>query len=140
MGLLTDILREIPLSAVLKEKVAAIEAEKARLETDNAILKDDLREAKTKIAQLEKRLQPKGHPADVDETDALLLKEIALAGDTDCSAQYLAGKVGLSATVIELRLQRLCDTEYLTAWSLGGPDCYSLLPKSRAYLVGNNLI
>ena len=42
MGLLTDILKEIPQAAVLKEKIADIEAKYAASDTENAILKDDL--------------------------------------------------------------------------------------------------
>ena len=45
MGLLTDIAKEIPISAVLKEKIEALEAENGALKTEVAILKDDLREA-----------------------------------------------------------------------------------------------
>ena len=52
MGLVSDILKEIPLSAVLKEKIVAIEAENASLQTEVAILKDDLREAKAENKRL----------------------------------------------------------------------------------------
>ena len=49
MGLLTDILKEIPQAAVLREKIASIEAKYAAADTENAILKDDLRQAIFKI-------------------------------------------------------------------------------------------
>jgi len=48
MGLFTDIAKEIPISAVLKEKIETLEAENASLKTEVAILKDDFREAKAK--------------------------------------------------------------------------------------------
>ena len=46
MGLLTDILKEVPLSTELRKKIAKTEAENDALKTENVILKDDLREAK----------------------------------------------------------------------------------------------
>lgn len=66
MGLLTDILKEIPQAAVLKEKIATIEDKYAATETANAILKDDLREAKAQIKQLQdqtEKLTPKANLA-----------------------------------------------------------------------------
>jgi len=69
MGVITDILKEIPLSAVLKERLAEAELKMATLEKDNAILKDenaalkqkntalnaDLQQAKQEIANLAQR-------------------------------------------------------------------------------------
>lgn len=140
MSVLADILKEIPLSAILKEKVATIEAENATLKTENAVLKDDLREAKTQLVKLGKRIEELANNPDLDETDVLLLKEIALANESEASAEYVANKVNLKPTVVELRLRRLTDTDYVIAWSIGGSDCFSLQPKSRAYLIKNNLI
>ena len=53
MGLLTDIAKEIPISAVLREKVETLEVENASLKTEVATLKDDLREAKAKNKRLQ---------------------------------------------------------------------------------------
>lgn len=53
MGFLTDILKEVPLSAVLKEKVATLEDKYASLETELAIKKDDLRAAQSENQKLQ---------------------------------------------------------------------------------------
>lgn len=52
MGIITDILKEIPLSAVLRErlagqevKMAALEAENASLKAQNAVLKTELQKS-----------------------------------------------------------------------------------------------
>jgi hypothetical protein len=34
----------------------------------------------------------------------------------------------------------LIDIEYLSAWSTGGPDRYALEPKSREFVIKNNLL
>jgi len=72
MSILTDILKEIPLSAVLRErlseaesKMAALEKENAILKTENAILKTenetlrmDLQKAHTEIETLKNLPKP----------------------------------------------------------------------------------
>lgn len=138
MGLLTEILKEVPLSAELRKKIAKIEAENDGLKTENVILKDNLREAKAQIIKLEKRIDHFTHNPELDETDILILKEIALT--TDPAASYIAEKLNLSLTIIDFRLQRLIDIDYLSTWSIGGAERYSLQPKSQEYLIKNNLI
>jgi hypothetical protein len=49
MSLFTDILKGLPENAVLRSKVADAEARYAALETENAILKDDLRDARIRV-------------------------------------------------------------------------------------------
>jgi len=138
MGLLTDILKEVPLSAELRKKVAKTEAEHDGLKTENVILKDNLREAKAQIIKLEKRIDQFTHIPELDETDILILKEIALTSDPPAS--HLAEKLKLDKATVEFRLQRLIDIDYLSIWSIGGAERYSLQPKSREYLIKNNLI
>jgi hypothetical protein len=138
MGWLTDLFKDVPLSDELRRKLATVEAENDALKTDNVILKDDLREAKAEILRLEKRLDQFTHHPELDETDVLILKEIALTSDP--AASYLAGKLSLDMGILEFRLQRLIEIDYLSTWSIGGSERYSLEPKSREYLVKHNLI
>jgi predicted RNase H-like nuclease (RuvC/YqgF family) len=138
MGWLTDIFKDVPLSAELREKLATIEAENDALKTDNVILKDDLREAKAQILTLEKRLDQFAHHSELDETDLLILKEIALTSEP--AASYLAAKLNLDLSIVDFRLERLREIDYLSTWSIGGSERYSLEPKSREYLIKHNLI
>jgi fructose-specific phosphotransferase system component IIB len=57
MGLFTDILKGLPENAVLRSKVAKAEERYGALETENAILKDDLRDAKAVIAELKQQVK-----------------------------------------------------------------------------------
>jgi predicted RNase H-like nuclease (RuvC/YqgF family) len=138
MGWLTDIFKDVPLSAELREKLETVEAESDALKTDNVILKDDLREARVQILTLEKRLEQFAHHSELDETDALILKEIALTSEP--AATYLVTKLNLELSVVELRLEQLTDLDYLSTWSIGGVERYSLEPKGREYLIKKNLI
>jgi len=138
MGWLTDIFKDVPLSGELREKLATVEAESDALKTDNVILKDDLREARAQILTLEKRLEQFEHHSELDQTDVLILREIALTSEP--AASYLVTKLNLELSVVELRLEQLTDLDYLSTWSIGGVERYSLEPKGREYLIKKNLI
>ena len=138
MGWLTDLFKDVPLSPELRAKLETIETENDALKTDNVILKDDLREAKAEIIRLSKRLDQFTHNPELDDTDVKILQEIALTSDP--AASYLARKLNLDVGTIEFRLQRLTEIDYVSTWSIGGSERYSLQPKSREYLVKHNLI
>jgi predicted RNase H-like nuclease (RuvC/YqgF family) len=138
MSWLTDLFKDVPLSLQLREKLAAVESEVDGLKTDNVLLKDDLREAKSQVLRLEKKLEEFSHRPELDETDVQILKEIALTTDPEIS--YLASRLAVEKGVLEFRLQRLADIDYLSTWSIGGSERYSLEPKGREYLVKHNLI
>jgi DNA-binding NtrC family response regulator len=53
----SDLLKEIPLSADLKRKIAEIETKYAATETENVILKDDLRKARAEIETLKNQIE-----------------------------------------------------------------------------------
>ncbi len=138
MGWLTDLFKDVTLSPELLEKLAAVEAESDALKTDNVILKDDLRQAKTQILRLEKRLDQFTHHPDLDEVDVRILQEVALTSEP--AAAHLAPKLNLELGVVDFRLEQLTETDYLSAWSIGGVERYSLRPKGREYLIRHNLI
>jgi hypothetical protein len=141
MSLLTEILKEIPLSTVLREKIATIEAANAALETENAILKDDLREARIELAKLQQHTHELTHNSELDETDIDLLKRVAAGGrEGDPNLTEIAKGFEPGVGVAKHRIHRLVDLNYLHAWSLGMGDCYQLQPKAREYLIKNNLL
>ena len=133
MGWLTDLFTHAPLSPQLREKLAAVESEVDGLKTDNVLLKDDLREAKAQVLRLEKKLDEFTHRPELDEIDVQILKEIALT--TDPEITYLMSRLNEEKNALEFKLQRLVDIEYLSTWSIGGSERYSLELKGREYLV-----
>ena len=138
MGWLTDVFKDIPLPLELRAKLAAVEAENDSLKTDNVILKDDLRQAKAELLRLEKRLDQYTHTSELDETDINILKEVALTSEP--AAAYLSAKLNIEVGVVDFHLEQLTETDYLSAWSIGGVERYSLRPKGREYLIRHNLI
>ena len=138
MGWLTDLFRDVPLSGELREKLASVEAETDGLKTDNVILRDDLREAKAQILRLQKQLDQHTHHPELDETDVRILQEVALTSEP--AASYLSKKLNIDFGVVDFRLAQLNETDYLSAWCIGGVERYSLRPKGREYLIRHNLI
>lgn len=138
MGWLTDLFKDVPLSAELREKLADVEAENDAVKTDNVILKDDLRQAKAQILKLEKKLDTYSHDPELDETDIGILKEVAVTSEPPAS--YLAKKLSIDLGALDFRLEQLTETDYLSAWSIGGIERYSLRPKGREYLIKHNLV
>jgi len=137
MAWLTDLFKDVPLSLELREKLAAVEMELDAAKTDNVILKDDLRQAKAEILRLERKLEQFAHESELDETDIRILKEVALTSEPPAS--YLSTKLNIELGVVDFRLEQLTDTDYLSAWTIGGVERYSLRPKGREYLIKHNL-
>ena len=138
MGWLTDLFGDVPLSVELREKLAAVEAENDALKTDNLLLRDDLREAKAQTLRLQKQVDGYTNQAELDETDIRILQEVALTSEP--AASYLSKKLNIDFGVIDFRLAQLTETDYLSAWSIGGVERYSLRPKGRDYLIKHNLV
>lgn len=138
MGWLTDLFKDVPLTPELLQKLAAVEAESDALKTDNVILKDDLREAKAQILRLEKKLDHFMHETELDEVDARILQEVALTSEP--AAAHLAPRLNLEIGVVDFRLDRLTQTDYVSTWTIGGVERYSLRPKGQEYLIRHNLI
>jgi hypothetical protein len=72
-GTTNRILKDIPLSANLREKIRTFEAENRPEKTENTILEDDLREAPSRLQELEAKLGAATQKPDVDEILRYLL-------------------------------------------------------------------
>jgi hypothetical protein len=141
MGLLTDILKEIPQAAVLKEKIASIEAKYAAADTENAILKDDLRKAQAEIAKLRKQVEDLTPKDDLNTTEQYLIVLVARNIETGGKpAAVYSQHVGLKPEVVQIYLDSLYDRDYLSRVGINGDTFYDLTPKAREYILKNKLL
>ncbi len=143
MGLLTDIIKEIPHTAVLQEKITAVEAKYAATETENSILKDDLREAKAEIAKLKKQVEELSHKEDLDETELNLLLCIGKVDFGHAVAGVLQSNFfqDLSLERVKYHLTRLEELGYArmtVIGRLGGQ--YRVTQNGRKLLLDKNLL
>src|SRR5688572_5614147 len=141
MGLLTDILKEIPQAAVLKEKIAAIEAKYAAADTENAILKDDLRKANAEIAKLKKQVEDLTHKDDLDETEIDLLHRVAQTDYDNATAQIIGQRLNISPVRLDYHFARLEESGYIEGGLIDDFGLhYGLTQKGRALLIAKNLV
>jgi predicted nuclease with TOPRIM domain len=142
MGWLTDLLKEIPISAVLKEKLVAVEAKHSEVEDENARLKDDLRHAKGQIKTLECRIAALTNTNDLPPVEIEILK--LLADHRELEKQTLCRKFQLHPQSLRYHFEKLYLEGYIShvevSVSTGIDDVYSLKHKGREYLTRKNLI
>ncbi len=141
MGLLGDVLQEIPTNAVLREKVSVVEAKYAAIETENAILKDDLRKAQAEIQQLKDEVSRLTPTFDPDETELNILTFLARR-DKAISKHELADALQLHSTKIDYYLHKLKEQDYLHAsyFSKGRHPEYGLSQKGREFVIKKGLL
>lgn len=141
MSLLGDILKEVPLSLVLREKIAALEMQNAELKTEIAILKDDLRQAKQENHRLKNEIQEFTHPVDLDEAKTQLL--VMLAERSRLTLYEFLHFLEIERVHLEYHLQELIRQHYVV--QRRGPSFphlpnYLLTQKGREYLIEKNLV
>ncbi len=131
--------KDIPLSANLKEK-STMEAKMASLETENAILRDDLRKANIEMRKLKSQIAGLPH-IDLHETEVKLLRLIAKPGFQPY-VQEFESVLPLEQERIKYHLQNLVDLQYISSnrTTRTVPERYELEQKGRDYLVQNKWI
>ena len=141
MGLLTDILKDLPLSTNLQEKVRTFEAENAALKTENAILKDDLHQAKGEIQKLEKRIEELTHMPDLGEQEKEILRYL-FRSDVDRDSGSIIRSLNFEhPEEARLRLNNLSNLGYIqpppSRPMPGRIPQYRLTDKGREYVLDN---
>lgn len=142
MGFLTDILKGLPENALLRSKVAEAEERYGALETKNAILKDDLRNAKAEIKQLEKQIQEFTHDYGLSKIEVEILLYFA-DPHVLVDVEMLLDKLQIHPARLQHYIENLEERGFLvTPRDMFGNQLamLELLPKGRAYLVEQGLI
>jgi|SRR5215213_9031757 len=139
MGLFDDILKGLPANAVLREQITQLNAQKAATETENAILKDDLRHAKVEIAKLKKQIEEHEYSdPDFDDVETRILSAL---GDSDSENERIASWfifiLNLHPERFNYAIERLIARDFVHKHA---DASYSLAQKGRGYLVRNNLL
>jgi predicted RNase H-like nuclease (RuvC/YqgF family) len=140
MSLLADILKEIPLSSVLREKISTIEAENAALQTENAILKDDVRQLKAENHRLKNEVEELTNPLELDEAKTQLLA--MLVEHPSLNLYEFLHLLEIERVHLQYHLQELLTQGYVA--KRRGPSfphlpTYLLTQKGRKYVLENHL-
>lgn len=132
MGFLTDILKEIPVNAVLRGKLEDLEKKYEKLVAENVELKGENQELKRKVEELTGRNK-------LCENEVNILKLLSSSG-RELTAEIIAGRLGLNPTKAEYYLERMGDQYISPAYLVGAPAKYSLAQKGREFLIENSLL
>lgn len=148
MGVIWDIVKDIPQAAVLKERVVDFERKLAEAETQVDLLNIDLRKAEAKIDQLtaeNKRLSEQINASvtsdnNLDPTAHNILAEFARqGGGNSVPKTYILQAVTGDATAVSYYFDELVANQYLTSASFNirtGPN-YRLTQKGKKYWMDN---
>jgi hypothetical protein len=124
MGTLRNLLTEVPLSAVLKERVALAVQRYERAQEENETYK-------RRIAQLEREVEPLRAQIPSDSPDALdsdaerALVHLFRATETDArDVGYMARTLGIEYGVLRYHLDQLADTGFASVSSAGNAHVY----------------
>jgi len=142
MGLIDDILKGLPVNPALREQITQLNAQKAAAETENAILKDDLRKLNAEIVKLKKQIEDLIPKDDLNEIEMDLLQRVVRYGPDNQYVGVFTQDMRLQRQRIEYHLQRLVETGYLES-GLYDPDFgdhYELTQKARSLLIREGLL
>jgi transposase-like protein len=142
MSLVDDILKGLPINPLLREKVAELEAKYAATETQNAILRDDLRDAKAENQKLKKQVEELTQSDDLDETELKLLLLIANTDYSDAVTQLFVEQFsGITKAKFDYHLKRLQDLGYVVGgYSNSYGIHYRATQEGRTLLLKKNLL
>ena len=141
MGLLDEFLKGLPTNPNLREKAAEAERKYAALETENAILKDDLRDANAKIKQLEKQIDKVSQKQNPNEMEVAMLK--AISTYEQLTDKEIAELLKLNLQRARYHLQKLQDNGYLSRakrLAAGRSRPFQLTHDGRGFLIGLDLL
>jgi FtsZ-binding cell division protein ZapB len=133
MGVIIDILKELPLNAVLRDKLQELERKYDALGVEN----DKLKEENQKLKKELKELTNTGKLSEPEVNILLLLSTC----NSELTPEMIASQLGLNLTKTKYYLERMYkEYVYSHDWTSGRPSEYYLIQKGREYLIENNLI
>jgi DNA-binding MarR family transcriptional regulator len=147
MGFFTDIIKDLPVSSALKERMALQEEKSAlllaekddtivALQQENAELRLALEQATVENGVLKEQLQKSLHQSDLSEEEQRVL--LYIANHKYPTPEQISGHLGITLARSNYFLGKLAQDKFVR--SVGGYDRYSIQQKGREYLFAHNLI
>jgi hypothetical protein len=141
MGAIQDLLTEVPLSAVLKERVALADQKYERA-------REEIEGYKKRIAALECEVEtlraqvPADSPSALDSEAERALVHLFRATEIDArDAGYMARTLGIEQGVLRFHLDRLADAGFAgVSGARDGHVYWMIKPDGRRYVMERKLI
>jgi DNA-binding MarR family transcriptional regulator len=142
MGTIQDLLQEVPLSAVLKERVALAEQRFDLAMSENAVLRERVRILEQENASLRTQL-PRHETNGLDQETCRVLTYFFRAEGDARDVGIAARALQMEKSIMKYHLDQLKEASFATC--TGGNYVthhvyWSLTPAGRKYAVANKLI
>ena len=133
MGFILDILKDIPVNAVLRDKLQQLEKKYEELEAENTQLKGENKRLKSHVKELTS-------DEELCEIEVHILKLLSSTGQ-ELTAERIARSLGLNLTKTNYYLEKMRDHYvYSHDYINERPSEYYLIQKGRDYLVECDLV
>jgi hypothetical protein len=146
MGVIWDIIKDIPTAAALKERISDFESKLASLETENDLLKIDLEKANGQIRQLKsenEKLNNQLNPSEpaIHEMAQRILDVFAQTNNAPVFKEYVFEAIGGDRTITSYYFDDLKNNRYIesTGFTRGRPVPYRLTQKGKKYVIEHSL-
>ncbi|MEJ2656722.1 MAG: hypothetical protein P8012_05940 [Desulfobacterales bacterium] len=152
MGFITDLLKDIPLSAVIKEKLVDAEKEISVLQSDNSTLKTENKNLNISLEQKNKEidrlnqiihsLQEGQSIEKLNEAEYKILKIFFDAND-EIIIEKIAQALSMKIQIVQYHVENLLNSGYVELSTVGSdwfekePDKYRIKQKGRAFIIEN---
>lgn len=143
MGMLQDLLKDIPLSAVLKERIALAEDKQVRAEEKILELNARILQLEQENGQLRSQLAPTSRPDLPPDTAKVLVHLFRAESDEARDVQHIAVSLRMESGVAKYHLDRLAEQKLADTTGLNyvsGHVYWALTPKGRQVVVERRLL
>jgi|SRR3990167_2624437 len=146
MGIIIDILKDIPLTAVLREKLSDQEKKMSVLETENSSLKDENSNLKTIVENLRKEIQrrddiiqkEKSRGNLFDDIHIKILSHLLLSNVREHSSDSISRSLKLNPQTTKLHIEELKLHNMIKF--KGFPPSLYISQEGKQYLIKNKLV
>lgn len=143
-----DFLKEIPLSAVLREKLKDVEAELTKLQGENSRLDTDLKAKVAEVESLKTQLNSRADDDLAEEESAVLLALAKHPPNEEVQEGVIAQMAGVGVQVAayhleNLRTKKLADAHHyagLPSQGIYAETQWTLSHQGRGYLIKRGLL
>ena len=142
MGWLQDLLKEVPLSSVLKERVELAEAKYEGALKESAGYKQRIVDLQRENEELRAQIPSKPSSLGKD-TESVLVHLFKTASRQDRDVGIMAGELGMERSVMQYHLDRLKDASFAKVTSgnyIDDHTYWGLTPEGRQHAVESKLI
>jgi len=145
MGFITDLLKDVPLSAVIKEKLISAEKEILILQTENKNLKISLEQKNKEIERLNQVINSFNEGQSIKKLNDKEYKILKYFYDRneEITIGRIAQNLSIEIRVVEYHVEKLLQSGFIeltkaeTNWIPKEPAKYGIKQQGRAYIIEN---